>query len=81
LGGYIETIGIDNIIQICIDNVSSMKSAIDSLIFCFPTLYFQNYVVHFLDLLLENWGKSTWAKGIVKKVKVDFLSYNNTMRH
>ncbi len=70
LVGYIETIGINNIIQICTDNVSSMKNVADLLIYHFPSLYFQGCVVHCLDLLLENWGKVTWAKWIVKKVKV-----------
>jgi hypothetical protein len=36
----------------------------------FPSLYFQGRVVHCLDLLLEDWGKTTWVKRIVKKAKV-----------
>jgi hypothetical protein len=47
-----------------------MKSETNLPICCFPSLYFQGCVVHFLDLLLEDWGKTTWAKQIVKKVKV-----------
>jgi hypothetical protein len=70
LGVYIETIGIDNIMQICTNNTLSMRSAIDLLICCFPSLYFQGCVPHYLDLLLQNWGKVTWAKRIVKNVKV-----------
>ncbi len=70
LGGYIETIGVNNIVQICIDNVSNMRSAIDPLICHFLSLYFQGCATHCLDLLLEDWGKTTWAKQIVKKVKV-----------
>jgi hypothetical protein len=70
LGGYIKTIKIDNIVQICIYNVSNMKSAADLLIHHFPNLYFQGCVIHCLDLLLEDWGKTTWVKQIVKKVKV-----------
>jgi hypothetical protein len=46
LGGYIETIGVDNIVQICTDDVSNMRSAIDLLVHCFPSLYFQGCVVH-----------------------------------
>jgi hypothetical protein len=84
LVGYIETIGINNIIQICTNNVSSMKNATNLLIYHFPSLYFQSCDVHCLDcldLLLENWGKTTWAKKIVKMEKLLFLSYNNTMTH
>ncbi len=81
LGGYIKTIGIDNIVQICTNNVSNMKSVTDLLICHFPSLYFQGCVVHYLDLLLEDWGKTTWVKQIVKKVKLLFLLYNNTRCH
>jgi hypothetical protein len=53
LVGYIETIRINNIVQIYIDNASTMKSEVDFLIYHFPSLYFQGCVTHFLDLLLE----------------------------
>jgi hypothetical protein len=53
LVGYIETIGVDNIVQICADNALSMKSAIDLLICHFSSLYFQGFIVHCLDLRLE----------------------------
>ncbi len=36
----------------------------------FPNLYFQGCVIHCLYLLLENWGKETWVKNIVKREKV-----------
>jgi hypothetical protein len=62
LGGYIKTIGVNNIVQICTNNAPSMKSVIDLLICHFPSLYFQGCVVHYLDLLLEDWGKATWVK-------------------
>jgi hypothetical protein len=48
--GYIETIGNDNIVQICIDNASSMKSVADLLIRHFSNLYFQGFIAHCLDL-------------------------------
>ncbi len=69
LNGYIETIGVNNNVQICIGNVLIMRSATNLLIHHFPNLYFQGHVVHCLDLLLEDWGKTTWAKQIVKKAK------------
>jgi hypothetical protein len=40
LGGYNETIGVDNIVEICIDNASNMRSAAHLLIYHFPNLYF-----------------------------------------
>jgi hypothetical protein len=49
-----------------------MRSVDDLLICCFPSLNFQGCVVHCLDLLLEDWGKATWAKQNVKNMKVEF---------
>jgi hypothetical protein len=54
LDGYIETIGIDNIVQICTNNVSSMRSVVNLLICHFSNFYFQSCVAHSLDLLLED---------------------------
>jgi hypothetical protein len=53
LAGYIEIIKVDNIVQICTNNVLSMRNATNLLIRHFPSLYFQGYVIHCLDLLLE----------------------------
>jgi hypothetical protein len=46
--------GLDNIIYICTNTVSSMRNVVDLLIHCFPSLYFQGCAAHCLDLLLEN---------------------------
>jgi hypothetical protein len=70
LGGYKKTIGVDNIVQICTNNASNMRSATSLIICRLPNLYFQGCVAHCLNLLLEDWGKATWVKQIVKKVKV-----------
>jgi hypothetical protein len=37
---YIESVRIDNIIQMRIDNASSMWNVIDLLLYHFPSLYF-----------------------------------------
>jgi hypothetical protein len=58
----IKTIGIDNIIQIYTNNISSMKSLIDLFICHFPSFYYQGYIIHCLDLLLEDGEKTSWAK-------------------
>jgi hypothetical protein len=69
LGGYIKTIGVNNIVQICIDNVSSMRSASDLLIRHFPSLYFQGYATQMLSRLIigrlgkSNMGKINYEKG------------------
>jgi hypothetical protein len=56
---YIETIEVNNIVQICTNNVWKMKNAIDLLICHFPSLYFQGCITRCLYLLLEDWGKTT----------------------
>ncbi len=40
LGGYIEIVGINNIVQICTDNASNMRSATHLRIYHFPSIYF-----------------------------------------
>ncbi len=54
LDGYIKTIRVDNIVQICTDNVLSMKSVVDLLIRHFLSFYFQGCVAHSPNLLLED---------------------------
>jgi hypothetical protein len=79
LAEYIETIGVNNVVQICIDNVSSMRNVPNLLICHFPILYFQVCDVHCLNLLLEDWGKTTQAKQIMKKKKtiVSFIQQHH----
>jgi hypothetical protein len=64
---YIEEVGPQNIVQICTDNASSMKAAADIITNKYPHIYFQGCVVHVMNLLLEDWGKATWMKEVVKK--------------
>jgi hypothetical protein len=64
---YIEEVGPQNIVQICTHNVSSMKAAADIIIDKYPHIYFQGCAVHAINLLLEDWEKATWMKGVVKK--------------
>ncbi len=64
LVGYIENIGMDNIVQICINNALNMWNATKLLICHFLGLYFQGCATHCLDLM-ENWGKEIWVKWAV----------------
>jgi hypothetical protein len=50
-----------------------MWNTTDLLIYCFPSIYFQSYVIHFLDLLLKYWGKKTWAKQILPMKLLFFM--------
>ncbi len=56
-----------------------MRSVANLLIHRILGLYFQGCVAQCLDLLLEDWGKTTWAKQIVKKVKaiVSFIQQHH----
>jgi len=46
-----------------------MNSVVDLLICHFPSFYFEGCVIHCLDFPLEDQGKTTWVKWIMKKVK------------
>jgi hypothetical protein len=64
---YIEEVGPQNVMQICTDNASSMKVAADIITDKYPHIYFQGCTVHAMNLLLEDWEKTTWMKEVVKK--------------
>jgi hypothetical protein len=66
---YIEEVGLHNVVQICIDNASSMKVAANIITNKYPHIYFERYAVHVMNLLLEDWRKTTWMKEVVKKLK------------
>jgi hypothetical protein len=69
---YIQNMGVDNVVHICMDNASNMQSASNMLRFRYPTIYFQGCAAHYLDLLLGDWGKEPWVKPLVsyaKKIK------------
>ena len=69
LGKYIEAVGPKNVVQICTDNASVMKSAVDILIEKWPHIYFQGCAAHVLNLLLGDWGKVKWVKEVVDDVR------------
>lgn len=69
LGNYIEKVGPKNIVQICADNTLVMKKTTKILIRKCPHLYFQGYVVHVLNLLLDVEKNVKWVKEVVNDVK------------
>ena len=64
---YIKEVDSQNIMQICIDNASSMKAAVDIITDKFLHIYFQGCGVYMMNLLLEDWRKVTKMKEVVKK--------------
>jgi len=70
LVGNIETIRVDNIVQICTNNALNIRNVTNILVHHFSNFYFQSCVIHCLDLLLEGWGEATWVKQIAKKTYI-----------
>jgi hypothetical protein len=66
---YIEAVGGQNVVQVCTDNVATMRLAGTLLIRDFPHIYWQGCAAHVLDLLLEDWGEQVWVAKMVKKAK------------
>jgi Protein of unknown function (DUF 659)/hAT family C-terminal dimerisation region len=66
---FIEQVGPHNIVQICTDNASSMLKASQIIIKKYPHIYVQGCAAHAMDLLLEDWGKTTWIKETLHKAK------------
>jgi hypothetical protein len=44
-----------------------MKAAADIITDKYPHIYFQGCAIHAMNMLLEDWGKVTWMKEVVKK--------------
>jgi hypothetical protein len=63
---HIKEVGPYNVVQICTDNASSMEVAADIITNKYLHIYFQRCAMHAMNLLLEDWGKATWMKEVVK---------------
>jgi hypothetical protein len=66
---YIEEVGPHNVVHIYTNNASFMKAAADIITNKYLHIYFQGCVVHTMNLLLEDWGKVTWMKEVLKKLR------------
>ena len=66
---FIEQVGPQNIVQVCTDNASSMLKAGQIITDKYPHIYIQGCAAHAMDLLLEDWRKITWIKGVVEKAR------------
>jgi hypothetical protein len=51
---YIKNMGVDNFLQIYMDNASNMRNTSNILRVCYPSLYFQGCATHCFDLLLND---------------------------
>ena len=63
-------VGGHNVVQVCTDNAPIMASAGCDVMQSNPHMYIQGCAAHYLDLLLEDWGKEDWVKKLVKKARV-----------
>jgi hypothetical protein len=66
---YIEEVGPYIVVQICTNNTSSMKAVADIITDKYPHIYFQECTIYAMNLLLEDGGKATRVKGVVKKLR------------
>ena len=53
---FVQKIGVDNVVQICIDNAQVMSSSVCDVMRLNSHMYVQGYATHCLDLLLEDWA-------------------------
>jgi hypothetical protein len=67
LVGYIETIGVNNIVQICTDNASNMKSAVDLLIHYFSKFLFSKLCCSLSRLAIKRLGKNNMGEANCEK--------------
>ena len=65
LDGFIREIGVQNVVQVIIDNAANYVSAGRMLMERHPTLFWTPCAAHCLDLLLEDMGKLSFIKEAV----------------
>jgi hypothetical protein len=63
---YLIEVGPKNVVQVCTDNANVMRKAVSIVQQQWPHLYFQGYMAHALNLLLQDWGLPQWASFVVK---------------
>ncbi len=57
LDEFIQKVGLENVVQIIIDNAPVNLAACRIIIEKYPHISFQGCMVHALNLLLKDWGK------------------------
>jgi hypothetical protein len=61
---YLIEVGLQNVVQVCMDNANVMRKAISIVQQQWPHLYFQGCMAHALNLLLQDWGLPQWVNSI-----------------
>jgi hypothetical protein len=63
---YLIEVGLENVVQIYIDNASVMRKAVHIVQEDWPHLYFQGCMAHALNLLFQDWDSPLWASSVVE---------------
>jgi hypothetical protein len=63
---YLIDVGPQNVVQVCTDNANVMRKVVSIIQQQWPHLYFQGYMVHALNLLLQDWGLPQWASSVIE---------------
>jgi hypothetical protein len=82
LSGLLDEIkmkfGVENVVQIIIDNVSNYV-VVGELLDTHPIIFWTPCVAHYLDLMLENIDKLEWVNKVAKQAKsITKYIYNHT---
>lgn len=78
LDGFIQEIGVQNVVQVIIDNAPNYVSAGKILMERHRTLFWTPCATHCLDLLLEDMGKLSFIKEVVDMARsVPKFIYNH----
>ena len=80
LDGFIGEIGVQNVVQVIIDNAANYVSAGRMLMERHPTLFWTPCAAHCLDLLLEDMGKLSFIKEAVDMARsIPKFIYNHAL--
>jgi hypothetical protein len=77
VGKAIEDVGIEIVVQVCMDSAAICKATGRKLETCFPHITFTRYTPHCLDLLLEDMGKLDWVSSVIAEARTTLKLITN----
>ena len=69
MDGFIQDIGVHNVVQIITDNTTNYVAAGRMLMERHPTLFWTPCVTHCIDLMLEDMGKIEFIKEVIDQAR------------
>ena len=65
----VEEVGVNNVVQVIMDNAANYVAVGKLLSLKYPTIFWTPCAAHCIDLMLEDIGKIEWVQDVVQECK------------